>query len=108
MGLHRSSVRRSGDIRTLAGKSSETFLPHRALLRIACLEMEKFRRAQERASALGRVRSVDQRFEEIRAEQSRLFRSVGLADKQAAPTADSPSGARGMTSVEGGKRKFRY
>ena len=108
MSIHKSSVRRSGDIRTLAGTVAETFLPHRALLRIACLEMEKFRRRQERESAARRVQSVDQRFEEIAAEQGRLYRAVGREVKPLGPAAAAPVGARGIVPADGGKRKFRY
>jgi hypothetical protein len=109
MSIHKSSVRRSGDIRTLAGTVGETFLPHRALLKIACLEMEKFRRTQERESAALRVQAVDQRFAEIAAEQARLFRAVGRGEKPLDQAASAPIGARGIAPASaGGKRKFRY
>ena len=108
MAMHKSSICRSGRLRTLAGTVGETFLAHRALLRIACLEMEKYRRTQERASAAQRVEAVDRRFQEIRAEQARLFLSVGRAEKQADRSPGAPTAARGIASTDGGQRKFRY
>jgi hypothetical protein len=42
-------------IRTLAGKVSQTVVPHRAHLQIACLEIEKTRRATERTNVLRRA-----------------------------------------------------
>jgi hypothetical protein len=68
-------------IRTLAGKVSQTVVPHRAHLQIACLEIEKTRRAAE----------LDARLREIEAEQARLLQALAEHKaKNAAPKPLSP------------------
>jgi len=69
-------------LRTLAGRADHAAEPHRAYLRIACLEMERSRRGQERKSAMGRVRNIDDRFQEIDLEQSTLLRCLGVGDQK--------------------------
>ena len=76
MTVTRKGIRRVQDIRTHAGMASEKRLPHQAYLRIACLEMEKFRRSQERQSAMHRVETIDARCGEIGAEQAALLQRV--------------------------------
>ena len=63
-------------IRTLAGKVIQTVVPHRAHLQIACLEIEKTRRATERTSVLRRAAELDARLREIEAEQARLLQAL--------------------------------
>ena len=63
-------------IRTLAGKVNQTVVPHRAHLQIACLEIEKTRRATERTSVMRRVAELDARLAEIEAEQARLLQAL--------------------------------
>ena len=63
-------------IRTLAGKVNQTVVPHRAHLQIACLEIEKTRRATERTSVLRRAAELDARLAEIEAEQARLLQAL--------------------------------
>jgi hypothetical protein len=46
-------------------------------MRIACLELERFRRNQERECATGRVRQLDARFREIEAEQAAILDMLG-------------------------------
>jgi len=72
MPVPRGRIRGLQDIRTHAGRADETRLPHQALLRIAWLEMEKYRHVSERQSAVQRVRSIDERVREIGLEQQRL------------------------------------
>ena len=72
----RKIARGVNDIRTHAGMSSERKLPHQTYLRIACLEMEKFRRGLERDSAAARVEMIDERTKEIEAEAAALLRSL--------------------------------
>ena len=76
MTVPRRTLRRVQDIRTHAGISTERTLPHQVYLRIACLEMEKFRREQERQSAMRRVQTIDARFNEIKAEQMSLMQTM--------------------------------
>jgi hypothetical protein len=46
-------------------------------MRIACLELERFRRNKERQSATGRVQHLDARFREIEAEQALILDMLG-------------------------------
>ena len=65
------------DIRTLSGARNHLSQPHRGYMRIACLELERFRRNKERECAMGRVRHLDARFQEIEAEQAAILDMLG-------------------------------
>ena len=71
-------------IRTLAGKVSHTVVPHRAHLQIACLEIEKTRRATERTSVMRRAAELDARLKEIEAEQARLMQALAQGKEKTA------------------------
>ena len=64
------------DIRTHSRAPEETIQPHTGYMRIASLELEKFRRGQERQSAMSRVKSIDDRSLEIEAEQSLILKAL--------------------------------
>ena len=80
-------------IRTLAGKVNQTLVPHRAHLQIACLEIEKTRRATERTSVMRRAAELDARLGEIEAEQARLLQA--LAERKETTAAGSKPLSRG-------------
>ena len=63
-------------IHTLAGKVDKITVPHRAHLQIACLEIEKARRATERTSTLRRVAELDKRLQEIEVEQAGILQAL--------------------------------
>ena len=69
-------------LRTLSGRADHAAEPHRGYLRLACLEMERSRRGQERKSAMDRVRSIDDRFQEIDVEQATLLRCLGVGGQK--------------------------
>ena len=97
------------DVRTLAGTVDQTFMPHKAMLRIACLEMEKERRQQERRSALRRVASIDSRFADIEAEKGRLSRALEEHGEKCLRVGRSEEAkSRGMTPLGSRGFKFRY
>ena len=89
------------DIRTLSGARNHLSQPHRGYMRIACLELERFRRNKERECATGRVRQLDARFREIEAEQALILDMLGK-DK-AAPGPRRPS----CSPLETQKTAFR-
>ena len=101
-------IRGAQDCRTLSTAANQTFLPHRTYLRVACLEMEKFRRAQERSSAMRRVENIDRRFGEIDTERDRLLSAMGERAARAAHEKTAPTGARGISSLGAGGFRFRY
>jgi len=68
-------------IRTLAGRVDRVCVPHRAHLQIACLEIEKARRAAERVTACRRVAELDARLRAIEAEESALLQRLADRDK---------------------------
>jgi hypothetical protein len=76
----------------------ETYLPHKAHLKIACLEMEKARRGKERQSATRRIESIDARCREIAAAKAALVRELSeqnSADfKSASDNAPKPAPRR--------------
>ena len=83
------------DIRTLSGARNHLSQPHRGYMRIACLELERFRRNKERESATARVRQLDARFREIEVEQAVILDMLGK-EKTAQPrrAASSPPEAQ--------------
>jgi hypothetical protein len=86
-------------IRTLAGRVDRLGVPHRAHLQIACLEIEKTRRASERRGASQRVAELDARLRAIEAEEAVLLqglaerRRLGLPGAGMRPTPQGSAGA---------------
>ena len=79
-------------IRTLAGKVQSRLagMPHRAHLQIACLEIEKTRRATERTSVMRRAAELDARLREIEAEQARLLQALAEHKEKTVPAKPGP------------------
>ncbi len=89
-------------IRTLAGRVDRLCVPHRAHMQIACLEIEKARRATERITASRRVAELDARLREIEAEEAALLQ--GLAERKrvglpGAGTRPTPRGSAGAFRI---------
>lgn len=82
-------------IRTLAGRVDRLCIPHRAHLQIACLEIEKARRAAERITAGRRVAELDVRLREIEAEEAALLQR--LADRNKGIRVDLPGAGVRLT-----------
>jgi len=91
-------------IRTLAGRVDRLATPHRGHLQVACLEIEKSRRAAERTTASRRVAELDARLREIEIEETTLLQ--GLAERKAtgAPGVKSKSTLRSSA----GALRIRY
>ena len=82
MAILKGTPRGLQDIRTLSGKVDQASShPHKAYMRLSCLEMEKWRRGEERKSAAHRIKNIDARFKEIRAEEARILRSLSQCKK---------------------------
>ena len=64
------------DIKTRSGSADEAAIPYKAYMKLSILEMEKFRRGKERASALDRVHHIDQRFQDIEAERQKIMTAM--------------------------------
>jgi hypothetical protein len=76
-------------------------------LQIACLEIEKARRASERATASRRVAELDSRLREIEMEESTLLR--GLAERHKGKGAVPPVTAPLLTPRRtAGALRIRY
>ena len=68
-------------IRTFAGRVDRVCIPHRAHMQIACLEIEKARRATERTTARRRVAELEARLHEIEAEEAALLQRLAERSK---------------------------
>jgi hypothetical protein len=88
MAISSRTIRGLQDIRTHSGRVREAIIPHKAFMRLSCLEMEKFRRAKERESAITRVRNIDSRFRDIDAEKTVILNAMNKLNN------DSPVGER--------------
>ena len=93
------------DIRTLSGRMEPIFLPHKAHMRIGCLEMEKARRGTEKNSALHRLKNIDARLKEIEAEKALLLEL--LARRQTGESSPSRSGTPRRAPRAGTPHGFR-
>jgi hypothetical protein len=83
----------------------EEFVPHRALMKLACLEMEKARLGTERKSAVQRVGNIDARIRGIESEQASIRRTMaGEAD---GPAYASPESGTGPGHPRGRRRTFK-
>lgn len=85
------AIQRRGlqEIRTLSGRVDQASIPYRTYLKISCLEMEKARKGREKQAALGRLKNINARFQEIEAEKDRLLKVLGEQDSNK-PT-DAPA-----------------
>ena len=91
MAASQKRIRGVQDIRTLSGAIDEVAQTHRRYLRVAFLELERFRRGKERQNAMGRVQHIDTRFREIDAEEAMILE--GLNRHKAGEGAGQPSDA---------------
>ena len=104
MAIPRKTMR---DIRTLSGKVDRIANAYMAYMQITCLEMEKARKGREKASALQRVESINERLRDIEAEKAALLRV--LAERGAAQAAETPStGSRPAPPRSTGGVRLRY
>ncbi len=95
------------DIRTLSGKVDLTASPYKAYMKVSCLEMEKFRRGKEKASALKRVENINIRFKEIEAAKAGILKA--LDGKEHIPSVSSSSSEPSPSfPPSGGGFKLRY
>jgi hypothetical protein len=91
----------------LAGKVDRLATPHRAHLQIACLEIEKARRAAERTTATRRVAELDARLREIEAEEATLLQ--GLAERSKGKGVGSSGlGSKFVPRPSSGALRIRY
>jgi len=74
----KAPMKRKGlnDIKTHAGTVDRTFLPHKAFMRISCLEMEKAHRIKEMESSRQRIEALKKRLKEIETETNTLLNRI--------------------------------
>ena len=77
--MKRKSV---NDIKTHAGTVNQTFLPHKAYMRISCLEMEKAHCVREMENARRRIDAIKKRLEEIETETDTLLNRIKADTKE--------------------------
>lgn len=96
------------DIRTLTGRVDMVALPYRAYMRISCLEMERFRRDQERASSMRRMCVLNGRIREIETEKDALLQGLGErgANGPGGQRVAPPSAMRRSAGANGFKLKY--
>ena len=77
--MKRKSV---NDIKTHVGTVNQTFLPHKAYMRISCLEMEKAHCVREMESSSRRIEAVKKRLKEIETETDTLLNRIKADTKE--------------------------
>ncbi|MFZ2446990.1 MAG: hypothetical protein WAW37_11585 [Syntrophobacteraceae bacterium] len=102
MSIPSKTVKGLQDIRSHSGRAREGAIPHKAYMRLSCLEMEKFRRARERESAMTRVRNIDARCREIDAEKAIILGLMKEEDTPGLARAPEGAGGPGTGRVSGG------
>jgi len=107
MAVSKRNVRGLEHIGTRSGRAHATSLLYKAYMRIAALELEKLRRAQERDSASLRMKIVEERVREIEAEKAALLQSLTKVHPGSQTSAPGP--APGFTHPRSAASfKFRY
>jgi hypothetical protein len=105
MPIAKRNLRGLREIRTLSGQADDASLPHRAHMKLACLEMEKARRRTERNVAMQRIKSIDERLQDIESEETVIRQAMaGEADD---PARVSPQGTAGPGHPRGKRRVFK-
>lgn len=99
------SLRGLRNIKTLSGRDDAAGLPHRAYMKLACLEMERERRVLERKNALRRLKSIDDRIRDIEAEEAALRQGLGGAAD--APPPAVPGGDAAARTMRRRKQAFK-
>ena len=95
------------DIRTLSGRVDQEAIPYKTYMRLSCLEMEKFRRSQERESALQRIKNIDARFQDIKTEKAALMQTLAaLPGKQSVAAQDRSSRPAPRRNTDGVKVRY--
>ncbi len=109
MSVPRKTMR---DIKTLSGRVDRIANPYMAYMQITCLEMEKCRKARERASALARLETLNTRLREIEVEKASLLRALSERGSHPALGAIPGSAVSGSRPASGrgaaGGLKLRY
>jgi hypothetical protein len=108
MGIPRKTMR---DIKTLSGRVDRIANSYMAYMQITCLEMEKARKARERASVQARLENLNARLGEIDSEKSSLLRALSERGSHPAPGAiptSAISGSRPASARSAGGLKLRY
>lgn len=80
MPIQRKGLRSVKDIKTHAGSVGQTFYPHKAFMKISCLEMERAHRIKERESAQLRIKAINDRLNEIDMEKNTLLDRINIAN----------------------------
>ena len=100
MPIAKRNLRGLREIRTMSGQADEASLPHRAHMKLACLEMEKARRRTERNVAIQRVKNIDERLRDIESEEAAIRRAM-------AGEADGPAGVSAEDGASSGHPRGR-
>jgi len=108
MAIHKRTMRGLNDIRTHSGMVEQGLTsPYKAYMKLSCLEMERFRRGQERESARQRMEMIDARFQEITAEEKEILQALNNPeDGHPSPLQDVES--QPAPSPSAGGFKIRY
>jgi hypothetical protein len=109
MAIPSRTIRGLQDIHTHSGRVSEAAIPYKAYMRLSCLEMEKFRRTQEKASAMTRVRNIEARFREIDEEKAAILNAMEDGKGIVSPPEQTPDTKPVQASRQGtGAFKVKY
>jgi hypothetical protein len=96
------------NIKTLSGRAAEAARPHRAYIKLACLEMERERRVLERKNAVRRLASIDALLRAIQAEEAALRRGLGSAADAPDPSTCAREAAPGRARRKMYPFKVKY
>ena len=80
MPVQQKRLRSMKDIKTHVGSGGKTFYPHKAFMKISCLEMERAHRVKESESAQLRIQAINDRLNEIDMEKNILLDRINIAN----------------------------
>lgn len=116
MPVTRTVLRGVQNIRTMSGRVDDKAIPYKAYMKLSVLEMEKYRRGKEKATALARVQTIEQRFQEIEVEKQQMLQEMaaqGVARPESSrstgrPASSAAAPAVGAPRSSTGAFKIRY
>jgi hypothetical protein len=94
MARYTGKIQRLAEMRSIVGRPTNgAKFPHEIYMRLCCLEMERFRREQEKTVAVTRARKCVERCRRIEMEVQGLLRSIGQAPADGAAGEEARSQA---------------
>lgn len=106
MAIPKGKARGVQDIKTHVGMMQDDSEPYRAYMRLSNLEMERFRRGQEKESAARRIAEIDKREQEIDSEKETILQALAQREGVVFARSDPKASVSAGGGVKGFNLKY--